>query len=128
MQSRLIYSTWPQIGTNQRFRITTQKKTARIQTIDIFYPRQGEQIFSAPVSAFSLRKKLYIWRHQTKIRAAPVHHPFAMFSHGQRPRPAVCRSCRFSSAIRQWGLSGHCEIKFYRPDEGRKVTELETLM
>lgn len=50
-----------------------------------------------------------------------------MFSSGQRPRPAVCRSCRFSAAIRQWGLSGHCEIKFYRPEEGRKVTELESL-
>jgi len=73
------------------------------------------------------QKKLYIWRHQTKIRAAPVHSPFAMFSSGQRPRPAVCRSCRFSAAIRQWGLSGHCEIKFYRPEEGRKVTELECI-
>eukprot|EP00435_Cladocopium_sp_Y103_P057614 s616_g19.t3 len=66
------------------------------------------------------QKKLYIWRHQPKIRAVAIQSPFAMYSN-VRPRPPVCRSQRFSAAIRQWGMAGHCEVKFYRPDEGRKT-------
>lgn len=72
------------------------------------------------------QKKLYIWRHQPKIRAVPIQSPFAMYSTVQ-PRPPVCRSQRLSAAIRQWGMAGHCEIKFYRPDDGRKTVDLECL-
>ena len=74
-----------------------------------------------------LRKKLYIWRHQPKIRAVPIQSPFAMYSTVQ-PRPPVCRSQRLSAAIRQWGMAGHCEIKFYRPDDGRKTVDLDPLI
>ena len=73
------------------------------------------------------QQRMQNWKSQKKIEAVALPVPFGLFTN-LRPHTSACQSLRFSAAVEKWGLSGLSEVCFYRPEEGKRTTELESCL
>ncbi|CAE7150870.1 ACO [Symbiodinium pilosum] len=72
------------------------------------------------------QQRMQNWKSQKKIEAVALPVPFGLITN-LRPLTSACQSLRFSAAVEKWSLSGLSEVCFYRPEEGKRTTELECI-